>query len=152
MLDVPGYALAGVPAPLRAAPLAERRRTASRHQPGEGARERLARWRSTPPFDTPGLWQRRLAADSLDENGLLALLTDPVYTGEEPEWMGIVHDSGFLLDGSPGADWEPTHINLLSTLVAPLLRHGRELLRARLDGLGSTLIEGRCSWSRRSGR
>ncbi|MEV4361087.1 type 2 lanthipeptide synthetase LanM family protein [Nonomuraea sp. NPDC049625] len=141
MPDPSGYALAGVPAPLRAAPLAERLRDPSPGPPGEDARRRLAGWRSAKPFDTPGLWQRRLAADGLDEDRLLALLAGPGDTGEQPEWMDIVHESGFLLDGGPGADWELTQINLLSTLVAPLPRHGRELLRARLDGLGGALFE-----------
>ncbi|MFF4618757.1 hypothetical protein [Nonomuraea jabiensis] len=66
--DLSGYALAGVPAPLRAAPLAERLHAPSPGPPGQDARERLAGWRSATPFDTPGLWQRRLAADGLDED------------------------------------------------------------------------------------
>ncbi|MEU6786876.1 hypothetical protein ABZ912_47445 [Nonomuraea angiospora] len=66
--DPSGYALAGVPAPLRAAPLAERLRAPSPGPPGDDARRRPAGWRSAKPFDTPGLWQRRLAADALDED------------------------------------------------------------------------------------
>ncbi|MFI6497866.1 type 2 lanthipeptide synthetase LanM family protein [Nonomuraea typhae] len=140
MPEFSGYALAGVPASLRAAPLAERRLAPVAGPPDEQARERLAAWRSVSPFDTPGLWERRLAADSLDEDRLLALLAGIAGTGEEPEWMGIVHDSGFLLESAPGVDWELTQINTLSALMAPLLRHGRELLRARLDGLGGMLF------------
>lgn len=45
----------------------------------ELARRRLARWRSLAAFETPGLFERRLAAAGWDEERLLAVL------GESPE-------------------------------------------------------------------
>src|SRR5262249_11354611 len=44
----------------------------------ELAEKRIHRWRSMPPFDNQGRFDRRLAADMLDECQLRSLLGEPV--------------------------------------------------------------------------
>ncbi|GAA5021305.1 hypothetical protein GCM10025734_76440 [Kitasatospora paranensis] len=66
----------------RAVPLAHRGRAAAPQAPDpeadDRARRRAARWQAQRPFDAPGWFDRRLAADGLDPAELALLL------GESP--------------------------------------------------------------------
>ncbi len=97
------------------------------------ARERAARilerWRAQSPFAGDGFFARRLAADGLDEQGLLALLGEPAESlaaaaGAAPEWLadlrsayGSPHPAAFPLEEVVGAG----RYGRLLTVIRPLL-------------------------------
>jgi type 2 lantibiotic biosynthesis protein LanM len=102
---------------------------------------RLERWRRQPPFDQPGRFAERLAADGLDEaSAALAAAPAPeAATGPVPAWVaelraacaGPADPAAVVPDGAASRDpaWG------FLTLVDPLLRRARDRLRAGLAGL-----------------
>ncbi|MET8323774.1 type 2 lanthipeptide synthetase LanM family protein [Micromonospora sp. NPDC005189] len=107
-------------------------------QPGERARWRLSRWRTGGAFADAEDWRRRLAAEGIDEQVLLALLDETperlaARLGRTPEWIRRMLDcyrqptSGEiepeLLPGRP--------LDACLTLVAPLVAEARARVARR---------------------
>ncbi|KJS62132.1 type 2 lanthipeptide synthetase LanM family protein [Streptomyces rubellomurinus] len=122
----------------RAVPLADRGRADPRHDPGAEARARagriLDRWRAQAPFDRPGWFERRLAADGLDPDALHALLAeDPDALADRlgtPDWaerLAAAFESGLTLD--------VPERHAFARLAAPALAAARDRLLAGLAEL-----------------
>ncbi|MFF1905404.1 type 2 lanthipeptide synthetase LanM family protein [Kitasatospora sp. NPDC058218] len=113
--------------------------TESESEAGRGARADrvLDRWRAQPPFDRPGWFERRLAADGLDPAALRALLAEPPEALAErlgaPEPWAERLAAAFEAPapaGPPVIDEQ----HAFAALAAPLLADAAERLRA---GLGT---------------
>ena len=107
----------------------------------ERAARILERWRAQSPFSGDGFFARRLAADGVDEAGLLALLAEPAESlaaaaGETPEWLadlrsayGASRPAAFPLEEVVG---EGRYGRLLE-VVRPLLDQAWERLVSSLE-------------------
>ncbi|WP_031071601.1 type 2 lanthipeptide synthetase LanM family protein [Streptomyces sp. NRRL WC-3742] len=100
----------------------------------ERARRVLDRWRAQGPFDRPGWFDRRLAADGLDQDGLLALLAEsPDSLADRlgtPEWavrLADAFEAGLTLDVPED--------HAFARIAAPALAAARDRLRAGLAAL-----------------
>ncbi|MFJ9949455.1 type 2 lanthipeptide synthetase LanM family protein [Kitasatospora sp. NPDC091207] len=129
----------------RAVPLARRGRAgaAADPDPGRGARADrvLDRWRAQPPFDRPGWFERRLAADGLDPDALRALLAESPEAladrlGRPEPWAERLAAAFETPDPAGAPVIEERHA--FAALVAPLLADAAERLRAGLAALGAT--------------
>lgn len=130
-----------------AATLPERLATAPPEQPhpGDRARWRLSRWRTGGAFAGDADWHRRLAADGLDEQVLLALLDESparlaARLGRPPAWVSD------LLAGyraGPAAPIEPEALpgrplDAALVLVGPLVAAARARVAGQARELAAT--------------
>ncbi|MEV7940359.1 type 2 lanthipeptide synthetase LanM family protein [Kitasatospora sp. NPDC088264] len=126
----------------RAVPLAARgplpdpdAQRAERTERADRAGRILDRWRAQPPFDRDDWFERRLAADRLDPDGLRALLAEhPADLADRlgtPDWaerLAAAFEAGHTLD--------LPEEHAFARLVAPLLADARDRLRTGLAELG----------------
>lgn len=117
---------------------------------GGRAAKRLERWRAQPPFSNDGFFDRRLAADGLDQSRLLALL------GEEhdslrqridgiPGWLEEIQAT-FLEDPSDPLPWpwpdehrpESGGSAAFLVMIEPLVRRRCERLHSAVADLSSS--------------
>ncbi|MDH6707363.1 type 2 lantibiotic biosynthesis protein LanM [Kitasatospora sp. MAA19] len=123
----------------RALPLADRGpRPGAAGKDPERAGRILDRWRAQPPFDRDGWFERRLAADGLDPDGLRALLAeDPDALADRlgtPPWaerLAAAFEAGPALDLTLGLPEEQA----FARLAGPLLADARDRLRTGLAAL-----------------
>ncbi|MFC6593940.1 type 2 lanthipeptide synthetase LanM family protein [Kitasatospora paranensis] len=129
----------------RAVPLAHRGRAAAPQAPDpeadDRARRRAARWQAQRPFDAPGWFDRRLAADGLDPAELALLL------GESPTalaarlgpqgWADRLADA-FDRAPAPAAAPPDGDEHPFAVLAAPLIAAARDRLTTALTALGPT--------------
>ena len=113
----------------------------------EGAKRRLARWKSQAPFDKGASFAQRLATAGINEWELLCLLGEPAEAvrarcPEPPTWLT---DLARAFSHAPAAEplWLPEPVKTLATagfleVVAPLMRQGRALLQQGIEAVMQT--------------
>ncbi|HVU66491.1 MAG TPA: type 2 lanthipeptide synthetase LanM family protein [Ktedonobacteraceae bacterium] len=113
---------------------------------GQKARRRLQEWKTQRPFEQGTLFAERLAQDSLSEDELLSLLSQPVATlqeaylrtASEPAWMTTLREAfqenARISDEIPWSLEETSLAHYLKPLL-PLLKHSV----ARLNPVVQTL-------------
>lgn len=105
---------------------------------------RLQRWKAQSPFADDAFFARRLAQDGIDEAELLYLLGEPIAAVRDradglPDWLLQLAEafteggSSQLLDLPPALQSQETAQFL--DLIEPLIREGRERLRAGIAAL-----------------
>jgi type 2 lantibiotic biosynthesis protein LanM len=109
------------------------------------ARQRADRWRAQAPFGRKDLWQRRLAADDLDETSFLQLLGEPPAALREriaakPPWLAAIERAftaatATVAPALPSAG--PGDLTGFLELLAPLLRDGCDRLRGIAERLAA---------------
>jgi type 2 lantibiotic biosynthesis protein LanM len=112
--------------------------------PSPRAQQRLARWRSQPPFSDEVLFARRLAAGRLHEHEMLQVLGEPAEAfrpgiTSEPRWLTELRTlQSALRDGEGLApmDLAPDHpLGGTLAVIAPLLREARAQVRQQVSAL-----------------
>ncbi|MEH1163874.1 type 2 lanthipeptide synthetase LanM family protein [Micromonospora sp. CPCC 205539] len=120
-------------------------------RPGERARWLLSRWRTGGAFTDDGDWQRRLAAEGLDEQTLLALLDESperlaARLGRSPEWIHrLLACYGQQPADQAGGAIEPEllpgrPLDACLALVAPLVAQARAGVARRAGQLPGDLL------------
>ncbi|HEY0606440.1 MAG TPA: hypothetical protein VGD58_26185, partial [Herpetosiphonaceae bacterium] len=105
---------------------------------------RMQRWQAQAPFADAALFAERLAQDGIDEAELLYLLSEPITAVRDradglPEWL-LQLGEAFAEGASSGRADLPPALQSQETaqfldLIEPLIRQGRERLRAGIAAL-----------------
>jgi type 2 lantibiotic biosynthesis protein LanM len=111
------------------------------------AERTLQRWRAQRPFGQDGWFERRLAADGLDPDGLRALLAEDEdalarrLAGAAGSWAGHLADCfARQRDGAAAPHIPDAHA--FARVVTPLLTDARDRLYERIAALGPTPLGG----------
>jgi type 2 lantibiotic biosynthesis protein LanM len=112
------------------------------------ARRRLDRWRALPGFEAGELFERRLAADDLSVETLLALLGESsrdlaARVAAEPPWLRQIRAAYSAPPAAEPLPWpirSPDDRTELLALVEPLARAGLDRVRAEVGDLAHLFL------------